>query len=121
MTCTGSRVFLRASCLVPEGGRLAKIELMSELSESKRGVVTLSTRALVPSVQRFGNREIETTFLGNNSDGNPTWMLWNPLEPYLIGILRQGKLGFTLEQRTDHGVMVHENISLKRLQKAIGG
>ncbi len=94
---------------------------MSELSESNRGVVTLSTRALVPAVQRFGNREIETTFLGNNSEGQPTWMLWNPLEPYLIGVLRQGRLGFTLEQRTDQGVMVHENISLARLQKAIGG
>jgi hypothetical protein len=94
---------------------------LSELSESKRGVVTLSTRVLVPSVQRFGNREIETTFLGNNSDGQPTWMLWNPLEPYLIGVLRQGRMGFTLEQRTDQGVMLHENISLKRLQKAIGG
>lgn len=94
---------------------------LSELSESKRGVVTLSTRVLVPSVQRFGNREIEMTFLGNNSDGQPTWMLWNPLEPYLIGVLRQGRMGFTLEQRTDQGVMLHENISLKRLQKAIGG
>ncbi len=94
---------------------------MSELQESNQGTVTLSTRTLVPSVQRFGNRDIETTFLGNNSDGQPTWMLWNPLEPYLIGILRQDQLGFTLEQRTDQGVLVHENLSFKRLQRAIGG
>lgn len=94
---------------------------MSELSESNRGVVTLSTRMLVPSMQRFGTREIETTFLGNNSAGQPSWMLWNPADPYLIGVLRQTQLGFTLEQRTDHGVMVHENISLRRLQHAIGG
>ncbi len=94
---------------------------MSELQGSNQGTVTLSTRTLVPSVQRFGNRDIETTFLGNNSAGQPTWMLWNPLEPYLIGILRQDRLGFTLEQRTDQGVLVHENLSFKRLQRAIGG
>lgn len=92
---------------------------MGELSQAG-GAASLSTRMMVPSVQRFGNREIEVTFLGNNSDGRPTWLLWNSSEPYLIGILHQGKLGFTLEQRTDHGVMKQENISFTRLQKAIG-
>ncbi len=92
---------------------------MSEVQQS--GNVTLSTRAMVPSVQRVGNREIEVTFLGNNSKGQPTWVLWNPSEPYLIGMLIQGKLGFHFEQRTDQGVMLHENISLQRVQRALGG
>lgn len=82
--------------------------------------VTLSTQVLVPSVQRIGERDIETTFLGNNSSGQPTWMLWNAESPYLIGMLKQVDEGFTLEQRTDHGVMLHENISFRRLQRAIG-
>lgn len=85
------------------------------------GNVTLSTRAMVPVVQRVGNREIEFTFLGNNAHGRPTWILWNSSEPHLIGVLCQGKLGFTFEQRTDRGVMLHENISFSRLQRAIGG
>ena len=92
---------------------------MSEVQQS--GDVTLSTRAMVPSVQRVGNREIEITFLGNNTHWQPTWVLWNPLEPYLIGMLIQGKLGFNFEQRTDQGVMLHENISLQRVQRALGG
>ncbi len=92
---------------------------MSEVQQS--GDVTLTTRAMVPSVQRVGSREIEITFLGNNTHGQPTWILWNPLEPYLIGMLVQGKLGFTFEQRTDQGVMLHENISLQRVQRALGG
>ena len=92
---------------------------MSELRQSED--VTLSTRAMVPSVQRIGNREIEITFLGNNTHGQPTWVLWNPLEPYLIGMLIQGKLGFNFEQRTGQGVMLHENISLQRVERALGG
>ena len=52
---------------------------MSGVQQS--GDVTLSTRAMVPSVQRVGNREIEVTFLGDNSKGQPTWVLWNPREP----------------------------------------
>lgn len=94
---------------------------MNEIQQSTSEVLTLSTRAMVPTVQRFGTREIEITFLGNNSFGQPTWMLWNPAEPYLIGLLRQGKLGFTFEQRTDQGIMVLEGISLSRLQRAIAG
>jgi len=94
---------------------------MNEMQQSAEGALTLSTRAMVPTVQRFGSREIEITFLGNNTHGQPTWILWNPREPYLIGLLRQGKLGFTFEQRTDHGVMLHEGISLARLQRAIAG
>lgn len=92
---------------------------MSEVQQFDN--VTLSTRAMVPSVQRVGDREIEVTFLGNNSKGQPTWVLWNPLEPYLIGMLIQGKLGFHFEQRTGQGVMLHENISLQRVQRALGG
>lgn len=92
---------------------------MSQVQQSND--VTLSTRAMVPSTQRVGSREIEVTFLGNNTHGQPTWLLWNPLEPYLIGMLVQGKLGFNFEQRTDQGVMLHENISLQRVQRALGG
>jgi len=92
---------------------------MSEVQQS--GDVTLSTRAMVPSMQRVGNREIEVTYLGNNTQGRPTWILWNASEPYLIGMLIQGKLGFNFEQRTDQGVMLHENISLQRVQRALGG
>lgn len=92
---------------------------MSEVQQS--GGVTLSTRALVPSVQRVGSREIEVTYLGNNTHGQPTWVLWNSSEPFLIGMLVQGKLGFTFEQRTSSGVMLHENISLQRVQRALGG
>ena len=94
---------------------------MNEMQQSGSEALTLSTRAMVPTTQRFGSREIEITFLGNNTHGQPTWMLWNPAEPYLIGMLRQGKLGFTFEQRTDQGVMLLEGISLSRLQRAISG
>ncbi|NLA66144.1 MAG: hypothetical protein GX862_09570 [Leucobacter sp.] len=92
---------------------------MSQVQQSQS--VTLSTRAMVPSMQRVGDRQIEVTYLGNNTHGQPTWVLWNPSEPYLIGLLVQGKLGFTFEQRTDQGVMLHENISLQRVQRALGG
>jgi hypothetical protein len=92
---------------------------MSQVQQSDE--VTLSTRAMVPSMQRVGNREIEVTYLGNNTYGQPTWVLWNPNEPFLIGMLIQGKLGFDFEQRTDSGVMLHENISLQRVQRALAG
>ena len=92
---------------------------MSQVQQSSD--VKLSTRAMVPSMQRVGDRNIEVTFLGNNTHGQPTWLLWNPLEPFLIGMLVQGKLGFNFEQRTDQGVMLHENISLQRVQRALGG
>lgn len=92
---------------------------MSELQQSE--VVTLTTQAMVPSIQRVGDRNVEITFLGNNSKGQPTWILWNAQEPHLIGMLCQGKLGFTFEQRTSQGVMLHENISLQRVQRALGG
>lgn len=94
---------------------------MNEMQQSGSGALKLSTQAMVPTVQRFGSREIEITFLGNNTFGQPTWILWNPEEPYLIGLLRQGKIGFTFEQRTDQSVMLLEDISLSRLQRAIAG
>ncbi|MBK0417759.1 hypothetical protein JD276_01740 [Leucobacter sp. CSA1] len=93
---------------------------MNEMQQSQNGGVVLSTQRMVPTVQRFGDRDIEVTFLGNNTFGQPTWILWNAREPYLIGILRQGRIGFTFEQRTSQGVMLHEDISLTRLQRAIG-
>ena len=94
---------------------------MSEMQQADNGGVVLSTQRMVPTVQRFGNRSIEITFLGNNTHGQPTWILWNPSEPYLIGVLSQGKIGFRFEQSTDQGVMLHEDISLRRLQRAIAG
>lgn len=94
---------------------------MNEMRQSSRVPLTLTTRAMVPEVQRVGTRDIEITFLGNNTFGEPTWVLWNPAEPFLIGVLRQGKLGFTFEQRTSQGVMIHEGISLSRIQRALGG
>lgn len=87
--------------------------------EGDEEVVQLTHRVLMPVVQRFGDREIEVTFLGKNSTGQPTWVLWNPMEPHLIGMLREGQFGYTLEQRTDQGVMLHENLSLRRVQRAI--
>ena len=94
---------------------------MSEMQQANGGGVVLSTQRMVPRVQQIGSREIEITFLGNNSKGQPTWILWNPDEPFLIGVLSQGKIGFTFEQSTDHGVMLHKDISLRRLQRAIEG
>ncbi|MFA5606135.1 MAG: hypothetical protein WDA07_02920 [Leucobacter sp.] len=94
---------------------------MSEMQQTGAGSVALSTERLMPSVQRFGGREIEITFLGPNQYGQPTWVMWNPTEPYLIGLLSQGRIGYHFEQRTDSGVLVHENISLQRVQRALGG
>lgn len=81
--------------------------------------VVLSRQQLVPSVLRIGDRDIESTFLGENAFGEPTWMLWNPETPYLIAMLRQGQIGYTLEQRTSHGVMLHEDVSFRRVQLAL--
>ncbi len=78
------------------------------------------TQRLVPVLQRMGDREIEVTFLGDNARGEPTWVLWNPKEPLLIGVLRQGDLGYTFEQRTSVGPMVHENLSGQRVQRMLG-
>lgn len=79
------------------------------------------TQRLVPVKHRLGEREIEVTFLGNNSSGEPTWILWNATEPLLIGVLRQGKIGYTFEQRTSAGAMVYENLSQPRVQRMLGG
>jgi len=81
----------------------------------------LSKQELVPTVLKVGNREIESTFLGENAFGEPTWVLWNSETPYLIGLLRQGQLGYTFEQRTSHGVMLHEDVSFRRVQAALTG
>ena len=94
---------------------------MSEMQQTGNGSVALSTDALVPSVQRIGGRDIEITFLGTNASGQPTWIMWNASDPHLIGMLSQGKMGYHFEQRTSSGVLVHENISLGRVQRALGG
>lgn len=94
---------------------------MNEVQQSKSDVVALSTERLMPSVQRIGSRDIEFTFLGPNSSGLPTWVMWNADEPHLIGLLSQGKIGYTFEQRTTDGPRVLEGISLKRVQRALGG
>lgn len=98
----------------------AQSEQPSETSQqSEAGEVALSTRYLVPMIQRIGNRDIETTYLGDNAFGEPTWVLWTAEEPYLIGILRQGQIGYTFEQRTSQGVMLHKDISFRRVQLAL--
>lgn len=94
---------------------------MSEMQQGASGGVALLRDTLMPSVQRIGNRDIEITFLGTNAFGQPTWIMWNASEPHLIGMLCQGKMGYNFEQRTSSGVMLHENISLSRVQRALGG
>lgn len=91
---------------------------MSELVRYESGT-NLPTQRMVPVVQRMGDRDIEVTFLGQNAKGQPTWILWNAGSPYLIGLLSQGGLGFTFEQRTSNGVLVHEHIPLHRVQRAV--
>lgn len=94
---------------------------MSEMQQTGSGGVALSRETLSPSVQRIGSRDIEFTYLGTNADGQPTWIMWAPSEPYLIGMLCQGRMGYHFEQRTSTGVLLHENISLSRVQRALGG
>jgi hypothetical protein len=94
---------------------------MSEIQQERQGPAPFSTRRNVPVIEKIGGRDIEVTFLGMNSLGRLTWILWNPGEPLLIGVLTQGHRGFTLEQRTSGGVMLHENVPLSRVQHAIGG
>lgn len=95
--------------------------MSDEVQKTGNDVVALSTERLMPSVQRIGAREIEFTFLGPNSAGQPTWVMWNAEDPYLIGMLSQGKIGYTFEQRTTDGPMLLEGISLQRVQRALGG
>lgn len=94
---------------------------MSEVQQTGSAIVALSTDRLMPRVQRIGDRDIEITFLGPNANGLPTWIMWNADEPHLIGMLSQGKIGYNFEQRTSSGVLVHEGITLNRVQRALGG
>lgn len=94
---------------------------MNEVQPQSEGIVALSTDRLIPHVQRIGQMEIEVTFLGPNTHGQPTWIMWNADEPYLIGMLSQGRMGYHFEQRTGSGVQRLENISLNRVQRALGG
>lgn len=79
------------------------------------------TKLLQPVVCTVGNREIEVTFLGMNARGQATWILWNAEDPYYIGVLRQGKIGYVFEQRTSEGSLVHENLSKPRIQRILEG
>lgn len=94
---------------------------MSDMQHLENGTVALSTEHLMPGIQRIGARDIEVTFLGKNDGGQPTWLLWDASQPHLIALLSQGRLGYHLEQRTSYGVMMQENISLSRVQRALGG
>lgn len=94
---------------------------MNDMEQTGEQVVALSRERLMPTVQRIGGRSIEFTFLGPNASGQPTWIMWNSEEPYLIGMLCQGKLGYTFEQRTTDGPRILEGISLLRVQRALGG
>ena len=87
--------------------------------QSDAGEITLSRQYLVPTMQKIGDRDLESTFLGDNAFGEPTWVLWNAEAPSLIGVLRQGQIGYTFEQRTSHGVMLHKDISFRRVQAAL--
>lgn len=91
---------------------------MGDISETTEST-HLPTERMLPRVQKMGNRDIEVTFLGLNREGRPSWILWNPLEPHLIGLLTQGRLGYNFEQRTSMGVFMHENISLNSLTKQL--
>lgn len=94
---------------------------MSEMQQTGSDIVALSTERLMPTVQRIGSRDIEFTFLGPNTKGQPTWVMWNAEDPYLLGMLSQGKIGYTFEQMTTAGPQVHEGISLSRVQRALEG
>lgn len=94
---------------------------MSELQHQGEDVVALTEAELLPAHQQIGSNDIEITFLGVNASGERTWIMWNKRDPYLLGMLRQSKLGYHFEQRTSSGVMYQENISLQRVRRALGG
>lgn len=94
---------------------------MSEIQQEHQPGAAFSTRRNVPVIENIGGKQIEVTFLGTNAQGRLTWIMWNPGQPFLIGMLTQGQLGFTFEQRTGAGVMLHENVPLSRVQRAIAG
>lgn len=91
------------------------------MRQAENGSVALTRDTLMPGVQRIGRRNIEITYLGKNSRGLPTWIMWNADEPNYLGLLTQGKMGYNFEQRVSSGVLLHENISLNRVQRALGG
>lgn len=78
------------------------------------------TELLVPTKQKVGDREIEVTYIGSASAEEPTWILWNADEPYLIGMVRQSNLGYTFEQRTSVGPLVHKNLSGQNVHRILG-
>lgn len=94
---------------------------MNEIQDYDRDRPVFSTERLMPKVERFGDKDIEVTYLGENANGFATWILWNSNDPYLIGMLIQGDQGFTFEQRTSGGVMLHQDVSFSRIRRAIAG
>lgn len=92
---------------------------MSEILQGNRRDAALPTRVNVPVVERLNGRTIEITYLGRGATEERTWLLWNPDEPFLVGLVRQGKIGYRLEYRTDSGVEVLENVPLQRIRTAI--
>lgn len=94
---------------------------MSEIQDYDRDRPVFSTERLVPRMERFGTKNIEVTYLGENAAGSATWILWNSSDPYLIGMLIQGDAGFTFEQRTSGGVLLHQDVSFSRIRRAIAG
>lgn len=94
---------------------------MSNSQQSSGAIEPIfSTRTLVPTVQRIGEKAVEVTYLGVNVAGEPTWILWDAKDPFMIGMLSQGKMGYTFEQRTTMGPMVHSNLSTHSVQRMLG-
>ncbi|MDO4241959.1 MAG: hypothetical protein Q4C71_05450 [Microbacteriaceae bacterium] len=75
---------------------------------------------LVPRVHNLNGHAVEVTYLGRSTDSKNTWILWNAQEPFLIGLLRQGKMGYVFEQRTSAGPILHENLASQYVHKMIG-
>lgn len=92
---------------------------MSEILQGNRDEGTLPSRQNVPVVQVINGRPIEITYLGQGLNGAATWLLWNPNQPNHIGLVRQSKIGYSLEHRTRNGVELLENVPLRRVQLAI--
>ncbi|MBB4071159.1 hypothetical protein EII31_06715 [Leucobacter sp. OH2974_COT-288] len=90
------------------------------MSNSGQVEPIFATEMLVPQVQRIGNRDIEVTYLGTNTFGESTWILWNAQEPTLIGMLRQADGKFTFEQRTSVGAMQHSDLTREKVQLMLG-
>lgn len=94
---------------------------MTEVQRTEFDGLLLPTGELLPHVQQFGEQQIEFTFLGNNAEGFPTWIVWSAQDPFLIGILSRRKVGYDLEQRTSAGPLLQQSVTLGRVQRALRG